>query len=335
MEYTIWLTEKCNMNCKYCYENTNRDTKGLRRELDLKTADKIISFIICNDCERVVFHGGEPLLNFNILEYITHELVSVCPDVRLSLTTNGTIWDERIENYFKKYKRNYQYGLSVSLDGDEYVHNLNRIFCDKKGTFTTVINTIKELNYIIEGVRARITISPDTVEYLGESVSFILSLGVKTVSHAYDVYDARWDDKLINIAYEQTIEIIKAYSDEKNLYISLIDELRERKPLARCGLAYNIDVCGEIYPCIDSMGDREMVIGNVHIGIDKEKVERLKEIVCLDSQFCSECSNKKYCIGNRCKFFNKNYNGDWYKPIAAECAFERVKNEAAKYIVMR
>lgn len=59
MDFTIWVTRRCNLSCKYCYEGNNK----LAASMDIKTADKTIEFI-CKTIKKVdeninvIFHGG-------------------------------------------------------------------------------------------------------------------------------------------------------------------------------------------------------------------------------------------------------------------------------------
>ena len=72
MTYTIWLTDACNMNCKYCYEK-NKVIRNMNSEL----ADKTIEFISKTNIEKnllILLHGGEALMNYNILIYFVKKL---------------------------------------------------------------------------------------------------------------------------------------------------------------------------------------------------------------------------------------------------------------------
>lgn len=61
MNFNILVTNKCNLNCKYCYEKTKNEF-----DLSVDMSDKIIYFIKCEihennpDKLKIVFHGGEP-----------------------------------------------------------------------------------------------------------------------------------------------------------------------------------------------------------------------------------------------------------------------------------
>ena len=64
MEYIIHLTEKCNLNCTYCYEN--------KRNKDISLED-IQNLIDCEIDRKqkysiIIFYGGEPLLQKNMIK---------------------------------------------------------------------------------------------------------------------------------------------------------------------------------------------------------------------------------------------------------------------------
>ena len=66
---TVMLTNRCNLNCIYCYE-TNKENK----EIELNTALKIIGQeLSCNDgYDSIEFNlfGGEPFLRFDLIQSI-------------------------------------------------------------------------------------------------------------------------------------------------------------------------------------------------------------------------------------------------------------------------
>lgn len=129
----IWVTYECNMNCRYCYEKEKK-----REYLDKKLSNKIIEFIQKYQLEtglQINFHGGEPLLNFDIIKNLVIKVKRLYPQTKFSLTTNMLLMTKEIAAFIKK--ENIK--LSVSLDGSESINDKNRI--DKKGygTFKRVI----------------------------------------------------------------------------------------------------------------------------------------------------------------------------------------------------
>lgn len=81
MAVNLWLTYKCNLNCSYCYE---KDIKtGMKNKLNDNTIEDYLIFIenFLYDKNRnenepyiVNLHGGEPLLEFNLLKKVVGRL---------------------------------------------------------------------------------------------------------------------------------------------------------------------------------------------------------------------------------------------------------------------
>lgn len=77
------MSEQCNLACKYCFlgNNDNKRRSNFSMEnMSTETADKAIDFFIRQikasglDSEEnkpvLIFYGGEPLVNFKVLEYV-------------------------------------------------------------------------------------------------------------------------------------------------------------------------------------------------------------------------------------------------------------------------
>lgn len=75
MNYIIHLTDNCNLNCKYCYENKKNS------EIDFEYIKDIIDYEIKqkNKFAGLAFYGGEPLLKkeliYKTIEYINSKKV--------------------------------------------------------------------------------------------------------------------------------------------------------------------------------------------------------------------------------------------------------------------
>ena len=70
MEYTVSITNKCNLKCTYCYERHLNTEYGC---IDEKRAADIIRFINGRrDACRVYLFGGEPLLYKELVKKILY-----------------------------------------------------------------------------------------------------------------------------------------------------------------------------------------------------------------------------------------------------------------------
>ena len=70
MRIVIWVSDNCNLNCKYCYLKNKANSY-----MSINTANHVMSFIAneivdTNDPVNIQFHGGEPLTNPEIIKYI-------------------------------------------------------------------------------------------------------------------------------------------------------------------------------------------------------------------------------------------------------------------------
>ena len=146
---TLHVSNDCNLRCKYCYANGGSYNQT-RRLMTLETANSFINF--CeknfNYVKRIVFFGGEPILNLNIMEYICKRFnddfhsnkISFIPE--FAIITNGTILTDRIIEFINKYISI----ITVSIDGLKDINDANRIDKNGKGSFDRIsrfIQTIK------------------------------------------------------------------------------------------------------------------------------------------------------------------------------------------------
>ena len=117
------LTQKCNMNCKYCFLGDK--TSLPNTEMSFKTFQKIVDKIV-QDFYRyknmkpfgILLHGGEPtLLSIEklekMLEYGTEIFSKNNIPIDFSIQTNGIKLTEEYINLFKKY----HVSIGVSVDG--------------------------------------------------------------------------------------------------------------------------------------------------------------------------------------------------------------------------
>lgn len=113
--YLTWnVTNKCNLSCRYCY-NENHTTAV--EELNTKKAKLIMDEATSLGLKIILFTGGEPLLRkdiYTLLEYAKKQNLYVC------LATNGTLIDDKVIQNMKGIvdKVNIGFsGLNTSPDG--------------------------------------------------------------------------------------------------------------------------------------------------------------------------------------------------------------------------
>lgn len=141
MNYTLYLTEKCNLNCKYCFEK-QKGEKELTFE-DVKTIMDREAELGSKNCILTLF-GGEPLLKkdliFDIVNYAKKLEKENKIRFKYSITTNGTLIDEA----FLKLAKENDFFIGYSLDGEKETQNKNRINYNGDGTYDVVFENAKK-----------------------------------------------------------------------------------------------------------------------------------------------------------------------------------------------
>ena len=172
LDLQIWLTTSCNLRCKYCYEKQNLYENNF---LKMEIARNIIKFVEESDrsLEILNYHGGEPLLNYTVLIFLSKELIKMYPDVHISFTTNGTIMNDDIIDFLISYRENFLCGITISIDGDKEANDYNRLDINQRGTYQRIINTYKKLEPF--KVRARMTITPNQITQIYKNVVHLVS----------------------------------------------------------------------------------------------------------------------------------------------------------------
>ena len=122
LDLTIAVTRSCNYNCTYCFEKNELGAGNISS----KTIDGIIIFIEKKLMEhdfksiRVVYFGGEPLLNISAIKEIAQKIKNIT-DVPIigHITTNGRYLTPEAVKELKDYNI---LSAQITLDGlpEEY-----------------------------------------------------------------------------------------------------------------------------------------------------------------------------------------------------------------------
>ena len=310
---TICVTQKCNLNCIYCYQ------KHDSRNMSLETAKKCIDYIFENIPERyhaveIDFIGGEPLLCFDLLtqvyDYVNSKNVNI-PYVFFA-TTNGTVLDDEMKKWFTERKDTFVLGLS--LDGTPETHNHNR-----SNSFSKIDIEFFQKNWPFQDVK--MTLSEFSLEHLAENIKYLHSLGYKSIS-GVNLFEGSFDwsqEKFIRIMIPQLEEIVNFYVESDIEYknqmldkmLTVCEAPREKRKY--CGIGDGtvfFDVDGIKRPCsfcslmtfdektLEEMSKTDFT--NEELFVDDDCFEN-----CYIYPICPNCSGANYMAEHSFKKRNK------------------------------
>lgn len=125
----------------------------------------------------VNFYGGEPLLCLNLikqtLSFLDEKNKESKKEAQYSITTNGSLITKEAVQIFS------QHNFSVVFSFDGLAQNIQR----KQGSFEKAVSHIQEiLGFPNIHLEINSVFTSDTVDYISDSMAFIIKLGVKNIN---------------------------------------------------------------------------------------------------------------------------------------------------------
>lgn len=320
------LTNACNMKCVYCQaQNGESIPCGM---MSKETAQKAVDIALSSPETYLSFEfqGGEPLLNFEIIKFIVEytEAMSCQKIVDFNIVSNLTLMTDEIAEFIKTHN----IGVSTSLDGNENLHNKNRMFRNDTGTYSSVldgINILKnhEISYgaIQTTTSYSLSKSKEIIdEYVRLGLSNVFIRNLTPLGCAYNSWDkiGYSPEAFIDFYRECFDYILKinlqgTYLKEGHASIMLskiltgvpINYMELRSP---CGaaigqIAYYYD--GKIYTCdegrmLAEMGDHSFQLGTVDNSYEELISSNNCKAACIASTLesvphCCDCVYEPYC----------------------------------------
>lgn len=325
----ITITEKCNLNCVYCYEH-DKDC----RSLDLQfVKDAMLNAFSDDRFEEVEFdfHGGEPACAFDILKPACEWLWSEeRPKPYMCFaTTNGTLIHGIIQEWFRKNSKRFWLGLSI--DGTPEMHNANR-----SNSYDQIdIAFFKET---WPDQTAKMTISPLSIRSLSDGIKHIHKLGFKFSANL--AYGIKWEQELHGVYRDELKKIADFYLDHPEYEpvrlvnfgikkIGLNQLFPEKKENSKwCGtgdamMCYGVS--GKTYPCqVFAPSSHSKEGDKLAQKIDFSNCENFIDPKCL------KCPLDNTCPG--CYAHNYLETGNLYTRPEYLCNFFKCEAVATSYL---
>jgi uncharacterized protein len=310
------VTNKCNLDCKYCYEDISKNGTTMSIDTFKAIAQKAI-YSSTKDTITFIFHGGEPSLisldwfeeavryTNNIAELndkkikfrIQTNLISTTDEKLLSLSRLGIKLSASIDaendqsnsqrNLSKKAFSNLERAKKLNID----ISILSTINSSNYFSFNSFVKNLKE-NYNIVSFKA--------------NVAYSVGLGLNLVPLTPEqIYIAKKDILDSMIYYEglgiNEINLLKQINKYFKNSSDCTNELCDKKT---CGagksvLGFNMD--GDVLPCGRfTWNDSTFYLGNIFDNeIDEVRLQKtinqFQKLYSENWNNCNKCSAQKIC----------------------------------------
>lgn len=353
--HILVVSLRCEHSCPYCQvsrQSTDRD----RYDMSTETAQRAVELVFESPSPhvKIEFQGGEPLLNFPVVEQVVLEAERLNQhygkDLSFVIATNLALLDDMVLDFCGRH----DIYISTSLDGPADIHNKNR---PRPGgnSWELAVDGIRRVRESLgaQRVSALMTTTERSLDRVRDIIDCYLEQGftdiflrplspygfaIKTRSHAaYDV--ERWIE-----FYKQGLEYIldlnargvpvtehyaalilkKMFTNSDPGYVDLMSPAG----IGISVLVYNYD--GDVFASDEArmlaeMRDTSFKLGNVHeqswaeLVLSNALLAPLEDSFTLSAPMCCECAFERYCGAD--PVFHHATMGDAVgrKPLSAFC----------------
>lgn len=164
------LIDGCNIKCRHCYNFWRQDFNQNNKRFSKEMFDRFLEMVIDSGVFHVILTGGEPFINFEVLEYglkrLTEKGISHSVNSNLILVTED------------KIKRLHDVGLEHVLTSlNSHESETNDFITHRKGSFEKIVKGIKIAR--AEGIRISVNmiITQMNKHHVYDTGRFISELG--------------------------------------------------------------------------------------------------------------------------------------------------------------
>ncbi|MDX1301830.1 radical SAM protein [Photobacterium sp.] len=318
LEIIIELTEKCNMDCVYCYQSQwNKNSN-----ISSATIDKTIKYI--ENCFKTgeysglqfYFFGGEPLLQKRKILEIYKKAKSICENhnalIWIHIDTNGVLLaPEFIEEF-----DNLRVAVSLTLQVD---HDKKRLTRGNKANYIAIERNIVSCNRIfINDSRKELIIryNSDSTnkKYLPEFFGHMKNLGIKYTPKIAYTHEHKYNHYKNGMSYDE----FKLWNSSQVIDLSIEHGLNVLqspsllKTPCRAYYRHNIKIFadGRVGLCNgDFTGRKCLKINDIYTNPNKllelaqeKNMSPFNNDTCISCREIAICGGKHFCRDNPCNY---------------------------------
>ncbi len=325
------VTLRCEHTCRYC-QVSRQSSAHSEYDMSLETAAKALRLAFRSPSPhlKIEFQGGEPLLNFPLVQWVIQQAKLMNEDygkqLAFVITTNLALLDDPILDFCSRE----DIYLSTSLDGPPDLHNSNRRRPGQDSWQRTIdgIRAVQD-KLGLDRVSALMTTTEASLDRVEEIIDLYADLGLQHVflrpispygfalrkrgGAGYGVQ--RWLE-FYETGLDHIISLNKRGVPMVETYASLIAkkmfsnddpgyvDLTSPAGIGIGALVYNYD--GDIYASdegrmLAEMNDHTFRLGNVEMSsyedimLSEKLLQPLEQSMTLSVPMCSTCAFEPYC----------------------------------------
>ena len=278
-------SDGCNFRCRYCAILKNYPKSYRPSNMSWEIAKKAIDFFIQNTAhikgekKELVFYGGEPLLNPNVVvkaikrsREIERKGLLGGP-LEIVVITNGALITPELAQHFAENSVK----VIVSIDGPKEIHDEMRIDTKGRGTYEEVVKGYWNCKRAGCGVGISLTVATHNVERLEEIIDFFIrelrpvNCGISSL-HQLLSKDAEYESISPSVSHvsKRLIEVYEK-ARKQGLYMEhiarivrpFVEKRRRSRDCPACGGLILVAPDGEIGLCANLLGTRQFFTGNI------------------------------------------------------------------------
>ncbi len=309
LSLVIIPTNKCNMNCSYCFEH-NKANVVMSKAVQDKIVD-VIRARLKNGCKDVAIEwfGGEPLICVPMIKALSSRIMNLCrrhgAHYSACMITNGTLLTKSVARDLARLKVN---AVQVTLDGPPKIHDRRRPYVSGKGTFNRILKNIEDVCRIVN-VSVRCNVDKDNIRFVRDLAEILHGRGIAKYIRLY--YSPVHNGAECCADAGQGCRAIYSQKEfarlESQLKMMTHDmgfriEPAHGPTCSSCGATFPnslvIDARGDLYKCSETIGVESEQIGTIHEGVRINDIY-LKWINFDALQFrkCRSCKVLPLCMG--------------------------------------
>lgn len=350
------VTLRCDYSCPYC-QVSRQSGSDSAFDMTEEMAERALDMVFRSPSSslKIEFQGGEPLLNFPLIQFIVERATAINQgerrDLQFVIATNLSFLSDEILDFCEAH----DVYLSTSLDGPADLHNRNRPRPGKDGhelTRAAIARVRKSLGP--DRVAALMTTTEQSLSRPEEIIDEYLDAGFNSIflrplspygfavkTRQVDKYDMERFFEFYKRGLSYIIDLNKRGVAFREEYTTLVlRKLRSPFPTsyvdlqspAGAGLSVIVfNYNGDVYPTDESrmlteMGDDSLRLGNVltdayeDIFLNPKLLRMLEESTAQSAPECYQCAYQPFCGSD--PTYHYATQGDWvgHKAFSGFCA---------------